>query len=262
MIYINEEKLKNIELLKNNFYVVIDFDKTLTDVKSLDSWDASGKELGIKFKEESNILYKKYAPIELDYDISFEEKNKAMEEWYYGVLELFYKYHLTSDKLEKSVKTSELIFRSGAKEFLYQMYKENIPVIIVSAGIGNTIQKFLEINNCFYNNINIISNFIKFDNNGNMKKIEGKLIHTLNKTVKGHITEELKKKLVDRENIILLGDLVEDKNMIEKEKLSKAITIGFLNKNIEENLEFYKKNFDIVLTKEEATFEMVNKLVF
>lgn len=262
MIYLNEEKLKNIKLLNNNFYIVIDFDKTLTDTKSLDSWDASGKELDIKFKEESNALYKKYAPIELDYNISFEEKNKAMEEWYYSVMELFYKYHLTSNKLEQSVKTSDLIFRSGAKEFLYEMYKQNVPVIILSAGIGNVIEQFLKLNNIYFDNINIISNIIEFDNNGDMKKNNGKLIHTLNKNVSSHITDKISQKIKDKEYILLFGDLVEDINMIEQEKLNKAITIGFLNKNIEENFDFYKKNFDVVLTKEDATFQEVKKILF
>lgn len=30
MIYLNEEKIKTIRLNKNNMYVVIDFDKTIT----------------------------------------------------------------------------------------------------------------------------------------------------------------------------------------------------------------------------------------
>ena len=50
--------------------------------------------------------------------------------------------------------------------------------------------------------------------------------------------------------------------MVEEAKLSNTITVGFLNDNIEENLEIYKKNFDILLTKEEATFDVVNKLLF
>lgn len=38
MIYINENKLNNINLDSNNFYVVMDFDKTMTTIDSDDSW--------------------------------------------------------------------------------------------------------------------------------------------------------------------------------------------------------------------------------
>jgi len=49
--------------------------------------------------------------------------------------------------------------------------------------------------------------------------------------------------------------------MIPKDKLDKTLTIGFLNKNIEQNLESYCKHYDIVLTKEEATFYEVEKII-
>ena len=48
--------------------------------------------------------------------------------------------------------------------------------------------------------------------------------------------------------------------MVPKEHLENTITIGFLNDKIEENLSFYKKNYDVVLTNEEATFYEVEKI--
>jgi 2-hydroxy-3-keto-5-methylthiopentenyl-1-phosphate phosphatase len=39
-----------------------------------------------------------------------------------------------------------LIFRKGAKEFLQFMQKNDIPVVIISAGIGDTIKFFLKNN--------------------------------------------------------------------------------------------------------------------
>ena len=227
MKYINKEKLKEIKLNNNNFYVAIDFDRTITARQSCDSWDASGILLGDNFKKESYELYKKYSPIELEYKISFEAKNKAMEEWYYGAMNLYYKYHLTKDTLIESINKSNLIFRKGAKEFLEKMYKENIPVVILSAGIGNVIEQFLKKNNCLYSNIFIISNLIEFDKNGNIEKYTGKLIHTLNKTMEGHVTPELTEKTKNREYRLLFGDFIEDKKMIPIKEWSKTISIRF-----------------------------------
>ena len=225
MKYINEEKISKIKLTKSNFYVAIDIDKTITANDSADSWDASGKMLGIEFKEKLYELYYKYGPIEQDYNISFEEKNKAMEEWYYKCMKLFYEYELTEEKLKESIDSSNLIFRTGAKDFLKNMYINNIPVIILSAGIGNVIKYFLQKNDCLYDNTYIISNFITFDEKGNIKKYEGELIHTLNKTMEGKVPKEVSKNLDGREYRLLFGDFIEDKKMIPINEWSNTISI-------------------------------------
>ncbi len=227
MKYINKTKLEKIKLTKTNFYVAIDFDKTITSKTSCDSWDASGLKLGEEFRKKSNELYKKYAPIELDYTISFEEKNKAMEIWYRSCMDLYYEYNLTLEKLKKSINDSNLIFRLGAKDFLNDMYKNNIPVIILSAGIGNVIEQFLKNNQCYYDNIDIISNFISFNENGNMKEHNSEIIHTLNKTIEGHITKKISNKISNKEYRLLLGDFVEDKKMVPQSEWNKTISVRF-----------------------------------
>ena len=125
-------------LNKENFFVVIDFDKTITSADSEDSWDASGKTLGDDFKEKMNSLYKYYAPIEVDYTLKKEKKEKLMEEWYTKCMNLYFEYKLTKEQLLQSVRNSNVIFREGAEEFICNLNKYNIPIIIVSAGIGNT----------------------------------------------------------------------------------------------------------------------------
>lgn len=80
--------------------------------------------------------------------------------------------------------------------------------------------------------------------------------------MKNHLPEEIQKKVDNLEFALLLGDMVEDKKMLDESKLDNAILVGFLNDKIEENLEVYKKNFDVVLTCEDATFESVESFVF
>lgn len=262
MKYIEQEKLKVIKFNKNNIYVAIDFDKTITDTKSDDSWDAIGKLLGEEFKQELSNLYQKYRPIELSYQIPFDEKKIAMERWYQECMDLYYEYHLTESKLKESIKKSNLIFRKGAKEFLKEMYENNVPVIILSAGIGNTIELFLEENDSYYKNIFIISNFIKFDKNRKMEKFEGKLIHSLNKSMKGNLPKEIEAELESKIYRLLIGDAIEDKKMVPKEQWKNTVLTGFLNENIDDNLEEYRRNFDIILTSDDANFENVKEIVF
>ncbi len=262
MRFINKEKLEKIKFNNSNFFVAIDFDRTITANNSEDSWDACGNILGKGYKNESNELYKKYGPIESDYLISFEQKNKAMVEWYYESLKLYYKYNLTLDKLEESLNNSNLIFRSGAKEFLQEMYIKNIPVIILSAGIGNVIEGFFKKNDCYYDNIYIISNFLEFDEFGNILEYKGKLIHTLNKTMKGHLNFEFNKKIEGKKFRLLIGDFIEDKKMLPSEEWDRSILVGFLTKEIRQNMKVYRDNFDVVLTGKDASFESISEIVF
>lgn len=206
-------------------------------------------------------LYNIYRPIEIDYTISFDEKNKAMEKWYKSVMNLYLEYGITDEKIKESVQSSNVEFRQGAKELLKDMYENNVPVIILSAGIGNVIEEVLKLKECYFGNIKIISNFIKFDENGKMKELPKSIIHSLNKNLTGNISSRLENELQKRGNYLLVGDLIEDKKMVDKKDWDRTISIGFLDFKIEENLKVYRDNFDIVLTPDDADFKVVKEII-
>ena len=100
----------------------------------------------------------------------------------------------------------------------------------------------------------MISNFIEFDDNGKVTKFDdSKMIHTLNKTMNGHLPDEFIEKVKNRKYKILIGDLIEDVKMIDEKEEGTTLRIGILTKEMEneENLELYKERFDVVLTEEE-----------
>ena len=233
MEYIKEEIIKSIKLTKENVYVLLDFDKTITSYESLDSWAVAGMAADEGCEVEVNKLYGKYRPIEMNYNISYEEKYKQMEIWYNSCMNLYYKYHLNREKLKEAVKNSGLIFRKGAKEFLQYTYENDIPVIILSAGVGSVIREFLKEKKCFFDNIFLISNTFVFDENGNAFKLENSLIHTMNKTVEGHLKEKRKEEFDKRPYRLLFGDTIEDIYMTPKKDLERTIKIGFLDKELE-----------------------------
>lgn len=261
MIYINnEQKLKDIKLEKDNFYVVADFDKTLTEGSSNSTWAvmANANQVGEEYKERRTALYNKYRPIEVDSSISDEEKSKAMTEWWKAHINLFYEYGLQEIAIKNAIEDGNLKYRLGAKQFLAKMNELGIPVIIISAGIGNVIEEFLNKENDYYPNIKIVSNFINFEN-GIIKNIRGEIIHALNKNIVS-LDEESKKNLENRKNILLLGDGLADLKMISEEETKSAITVGFLDEKIEENLKFFNEKFDIVLSNQ-GTFDDVNNIL-
>lgn len=262
MRYINTNKLKQIKLEEENYYVILDFDKTITSKKSLDSWMAviDFEVYGEECKKEIEELNSKYAPIELDYTLEDKTKEQYMVEWYQKSMDLLYKYQLTDSKLKKALQKETLKFRKGAKEFLQNLHEKKIPVIIVSAGIGNAIEAFLKNKKCYYDNIYIISNFIEFKED-KMQKFTASMIHSMNKKIEGRLPVTLQDTIDKKQYAILCGDIMEDIQMISKEKLSQTITVGFLNHKIEENLKLYQQNYDVVLTEEEACFQEIEKII-
>ena len=261
MIYLNNQtKINRLKEKMNadNICIFIDFDRTITSKDSEDSWAASAnkKAMGEGLSKELDSYYEKYDPIELDYTMDIKQKERYMEEWYKKCMDLYYAYHLTRDKLKESIDNSKLTLREWAKDFLLKLYKENVPVIILSAGIGNVIEQSLKKEECYYDNIHIISNFIKFDDNGNMIKFSDNMIHSLNKNIDKLGNINLKKKIKTKEYKIVIGDLVEDIYMMGEYLEDKALKIGFLNSNITKNLEIYNKNFDIVLTGENNFYDI------
>lgn len=263
MIYLNNEKKTNKlkeKMNKDNICVFIDYDKTITSNESEDSWatSANKKAMGEEISNNLDKYYEKYGPIELNYTIDIEEKEKYMLEWYEKSMDLYYTYHLTREKLKECIENSNLEVRKGAKDFLFKLYKNNVPVIILSAGIGNVIEQFLKKEECYYDNMTIISNFIKFDEQGNMIKYSDNIIHTSNKNIDKLGNLKVKEKIETKEYRIVIGDLVEDIKMMGKYPEDKSLKIGFLNEKIAENLDVYKKKFDIILTEGNSFYDIEN----
>lgn len=259
MEYIKENIIKEIKLTKENMCILLDFDRTITNFDSLDSWAVAGMASEEGCMQEMDILYEKYRPIETNYNITFEEKNKKMEEWYNSCMELYFKYKFNKNKLEKAIKENKLVFRKGAKEFLEYTNKNKIPVVILSAGIGSVIEEFLKYENVYFNNILLISNTFVYDKNGNAIRLENSLIHTMNKTTKNHLKGIWKEEFLKRKYRLLVGDTIEDINMVDEKEINKTIKIAFMEEKLE--LEKYREKFDIVYTREDANFNKIIKLI-
>lgn len=256
MKYINhKDKLKNIKFNKDNFYVLIDFDRTITEPKSFSAWRVLyySEFLGKDFKEQYMDIHIKTEP---DKNATNEVKEKAFEQRFIEYMDLLKECHFNKDILEKSVKKTNLKLREGAKEFFRQMYENCIPVIIISSSLKNVIEEYLKQNDIYYNNMYIYANY--FDMNG-MKENHVTNVTPYNKN-KIEFSKELKEKIEDKDYILLLGDIIDDIHMVSKESLNNTITVGFLEEDIEKNLESYRENFDIVLTNR-GSFDEVLELV-
>ena len=244
MKYINSKKVDSIKLTKENFYILIDFDRTLTKGNSISGWRVlyySGL-LGDDFTKR--------------YDEIHDKHNETWEDRFKLYIDLLREKGFSKEIVKEAVKNTDLELRNGAKEFLTKMYNLNIPVIIISCSLKNVIKEYLEFNNCYYNNIFIYSNYYDIEDNGK-NDIYKVTPHSKNRII---FSKELNEKIKTKDYTLLFGDIVDDVNMVSKDRLNSTIAVGFLDKKIEENLELYKSTFDIVLT-DNASFKEIDDII-
>lgn len=242
-----------------NIYIVTDFDGTLTLSTSDSSWASIFKNPNVtkEFVQECIRIFNKYHPIEIDESIPFEQKLDIMSQWYKVNIETLINYDIDEEIINYSANNEKIMcFREGAKHFLELLNEHEIPVIIISAGVGNIIEQFLIKNNCNFPNIFICSNFLEYLDGKIVGVRNGNLIHSLNKN-EVSLPNDIKEKIKDR-TPILLGDNIMDINMVDEDK--RVIKIGFLDEKVHERLEPFKANYDLVCTENTSYDELIEHI--
>jgi len=250
-------------------HVLSDFDRTLTtafiegeNVPSLISVLRDGNYLTPEYAQKANELYAQYHPIEINPKIPFEEKKKAMQKWWMTHFDLLIKSGLNKNDIKKVVEAGKVRFRDGFREFIDFLRTHQIPLVIISSsGLGgDAISMYLKKEGKLYENIYIISNSFEWDENGNAIAIKQPIIHVMNKDET--VIKELSvfKFIKNRKSVLLLGDSLDDIGMVKGFDYDNLIKIGFLNENIEDNLEEYKHNFDVVISND-SSMDYVNQLL-
>lgn len=246
----------------NSYYVVADFDKTITNGNSKTSWSIlAGSDLVPKeYIEDRDAYYKIYRPIELDESMDPDERREKVKEWFRLHIELFVKYKISEEVFEIASRDLRIMeFRPGAKEFIEFLHKMNIPLVIISAGLGNFIECFLRNNGVYYDNIYVASNKIIFEN-GEATGVGDNIIHSLNKN-EVSIPDDIKRKLEGRDRVLLLGDQKSDLLMVDEASHEKVIKIGLLTKETVDLKDSYVEDFDIVLNPEESYEDLINMII-
>ncbi|KAG8009768.1 Cytosolic 5'-nucleotidase 3A [Nibea albiflora] len=207
-------------------------------------------------------LKNKYYPIEIDPQLTMEEKYPFMVEWYvhthahthtsthflsyqniskgvYSCVCRYFKSHtllveqrLEKDKLSEVVRESDAALRDGFEQFFDRLHQHNVPVFIFSAGLGDVLEEIIRQAGVYHPNVKVVSNFMDFDEN-----------------------------LKEYCNIILMGDSLGDLSMADgAPNVENILKIGFLNDKVEERLDKYLDSYDIVLVKDE-TLEVPNAIL-
>lgn len=252
-----QEKLKG--LVEGGFHelqFIVDFDYTLTrahkDGTPTDcSWGVleNYKKLGPDYLKKTDALRYKYHPIELDLTIPLDEKVPVMVEWYTKANRLLTEAGVHKDWYPDMIKNSTCQLRDDTDKLMTSLDEMNVPCLILSAGLGDLIVEILKHFELMHANTKVVSNFCKYDTDGLISGLKPPMIHMYNKSESSIHDPELE----HRHNVVLLGDSLGDLHMAEGVKnLNIVLSIGFLNKKIEENLPMYKEKFDVVLVDDQT----------
>ena len=249
-----------------NLIIVIDFDCTLTKGYNKDGSRVSvisilrnNDFISFDYQEKAKALFVKYHPIEIDPNISFEDKKDAMRKWWTEHFDLLAKSGVDKKLIEEISKREDLIcLRDGFDDFFNFQKEYNIPTLIFSsAGVGDVIKLHLEYIDRLNKDIHIITNFWDYNDDGKFVGIKGKVIHGMNKGVdilRGSVFYE---KYKNKKNIILLGDSMSDLNMVEGFNYENIITIGFFNQSNTNGFVKDQKSFDDMRDKYYDKFDIV-----
>ncbi|KAK3882709.1 hypothetical protein Pcinc_012916 [Petrolisthes cinctipes] len=240
--------------------VIADFDRTLTRV-----W-YNGKKCetcyGIMdnspvmpdfYREEANQLLARYYPIELDPHMTEAEKIPHMMEWYKNIHALILKCHVNKSSLKGMVSDSNIRLRDGTEELFGALHRAGVPVLVLSAGMGDVLVEVLQHFNVYTDNVKVVANFFKYNKEGVIEGFQGDAIHMFNKNENAIHSSDYFQRLEGRANVILMGDSLGDIKMaVGVPNPVNVLKIGFLNDKIEERLESFMNNFDLVLIDDQT----------
>lgn len=147
--------------------------------------------------------------------------------------------------IKQAVKQADFQLRCGAREVLLHAQQQAIPILVFSAGLADVIEEVLIQNlGSLARSTQIIGNRMLWDpSSGVICGFSEPTIHGFNKN-QSHVPHR-----PNRPHEILLGDSIGDVTMCDgaPNPPSLVLKVGFLNNNVDENLERYKEIYDILI---------------
>lgn len=272
-IYFHNEKLLKEKMREiksqgiDTVHVVSDFDSTLTkcffDGKKIPSLIAlirEGGYLTADYPKKAFALFDTYHSIEIDDSLDHEYKFSKMQEWWELHEKLLIESKMHQKVIDDILERHPKMFREGTISFLDYLNFHNVPLLIFSSGIGNFIEGYLKKENKLTSNIHILSNTFNFNSEGYATGYKNPIVHIMNKSETKIEDKKYRDLISQRRNVILLGDSLGDVGMVDDLETQLIIKIGFLNEDVENKLELYKAQFDVVITND-GSMNYMNKLL-
>ncbi|MBT5829632.1 MAG: hypothetical protein HOH77_05485 [Candidatus Latescibacteria bacterium] len=257
-----EKKDQFCSVGKDGICVVSDWDRTLTYPKKANGEETTsylaivhGGYLGDGYREEMARLYVKYRGAELATDMGEADKLRLMNEWWTAAFELLRDFGLTREMIQDVGARDAMVLREGVVDFFLAMNVGLVPLNIVSAGLGDVIVAFLEARSLKLDCVDVVANWLRFGEGGEVVGCNTSVIHSANKTCLIGVDQ-----LGKRSCVLVLGDTLEDAEMVTDFDGGTVIRVGFLNADTIDKRDEFGKIYDVVIGGN-GGFEYVNTLV-
>jgi HAD superfamily hydrolase (TIGR01544 family) len=182
-------------------------------------------------------------------DISLEEKIQHMVKWWEGNHELMIGERIKRSQLKEMVANANIQFRDKCEELFRELDSFNIPLLVFSAGLGDTLLEVFRQFSAVRPNLHVVSNRLVFDEAGVAVSHSHPLVHSYNKGKSPEQLAAVESFIVGRSNVILAGDSQGDPKMADSlPHTHHVLKIGFLNHDVKDLLDLYMDIYDIVLT--------------
>ncbi len=255
---------------RSRLQVLADFDRTLTrvhrDGRSLEcSWGVveASPLLARDYVERAAGVKARYLPIEQNPRMSVEEKTPHIEAWYREANALLREAGARRDMFPKMVEAADVELREGTEEMFSKLEADGVPVLVLSAGLGDLLVEILRQRGCLTDNVKVVSNFMAFDEEGNVTGISGRMIHVFNKSESALDRDSpFFSRLRGRDCVLLLGDSLGDLQMSAGCEVDGGggalLTVGFLNVDAasleedDERLRLFMDAYDVVLVDDQT----------
>ncbi|SPQ97769.1 5'-nucleotidase [Plasmodiophora brassicae] len=252
----NEKKQILFRGGKSALQVIMDFDYTITG-QFLENGDMASSTHGVfsrsgllpeSFVQLERDLYEKYYQHEIDPNLTQEERFEYMKEWWTLAHENLVRHRITVPLIEECLHPlrSEIVLRHGCRQLLNLLQKNDIPLLVFSAGIADIIERYMEQQGLHLDNVHILSNRMVMDEAGCLVAFQQPIVHSANKALlvdrAAHVLHP------ERAAFIVVGDHIHDALMCDSIPYAEVhLKVGLLNTNVSARLDEFKEVYDVII---------------
>ncbi|KAI9188173.1 hypothetical protein H9P43_002564 [Blastocladiella emersonii ATCC 22665] len=264
----------------SHLHIISDFDMTMTKYlvngergPSSHAVVTRSSTVSKKFRDDTDAMYKKYYPIEIDPAMPRSEKYKVMEQWWTEAHEIIVAERISEADLKTMVAETPMTWRACLHDLMRRTGELDIYFLVFSAGIKNLIKEILAANGLLLPHVHVESNEMFFDPaTGIVTHFSEPPIHTLNKSEvvlsdpslldPSNTSAEARhaRAIQGRNNVLLMGDSLGDAAMADGVEHGVCLRVGFCNHNTDKFLDQFLDAFDVVVLND-VGFDWVQALM-
>ncbi|XP_057652720.1 7-methylguanosine phosphate-specific 5'-nucleotidase A-like [Diorhabda carinulata] len=258
--YVNQKIGKIVEEGFDKLHVISDYDKTITKQhvngkNQLNAYEVLRRCPSVPKSVAAYLveISEKYSVLDKNPELSNEERMRYMAEWWNKTIEAYQDINITQEEIDKTCLDIGPSLRDEAKDFFEILTKKEVPVLIISAGVGEVLESLLKNSGIVGSNIELVTNYLKRDNEGRIIGYQSDPIHTANKNLHDLKKTQFYKNVADRTNLLIMGDHLGDTIVgSQLDHVDNILKIGFFYGEAEAMLPNWLNTFDIILKDDQT----------